>query len=66
MYFYDEDERLWSLPTFWTSLGAVDPFVVLSGGRALFRPRDLLRLSELIAGLELRTGKEVPCERRQV
>lgn len=51
VYFYDDEGRLRSLPSSWTSLGQVDPFVVLSGGRALFRPADLLKLSDLLAGL---------------
>jgi Family of unknown function (DUF5372) len=37
-YFYDDEGRLKSLPACWTSLGEVDPFVVLSAGRALLRP----------------------------
>jgi hypothetical protein len=37
------------MPATWTSAAAVDPFVALSAGRALFRIDDLLALTELIA-----------------
>ncbi len=35
----------------WTSLASVDPFEVISAGRACFRPDDLLRLATLLDGL---------------
>jgi hypothetical protein len=40
-----------SLPETWTSLGPVDPFVVLSQGRACARVQDLLGLAQLVADL---------------
>ena len=51
VYFHDDDGRLSSVPTDWTSLSAPDPFLVLSNGRARFRPGDLVRLADLIEGL---------------
>jgi hypothetical protein len=51
VYFYDDAGRLKSLPTSWTSLGPVDAFVAISGGQALFRPDDLLRLADLLSEL---------------
>ncbi len=51
VYFHDDDGRLSSVPTDWTSLSAPDPFLVLSNGRARFRPDDLVRLADLIEGL---------------
>ena len=48
VFFYDEQGQLKSLPASWTSFGAVDPFVALSGGQALFRPEDLLKLADLL------------------
>jgi len=47
--FYDETERVVTIPIAWTDLeGEGDPFVVLSGCRAYFRPVDLLALADLI------------------
>jgi hypothetical protein len=37
-----------SIPLSWTDLAPIDPFVALSGGRALFKPADLLALAHLI------------------
>ena len=36
------------MPIDWTDLGAIDPFVAVSAGRALFRVEDLLGLVRLI------------------
>ena len=47
-YYYDEADRLKSLPARWTSAGSVDPFVELSAGRSLFRVRDLLELAAFL------------------
>jgi hypothetical protein len=52
VYFYDADGQLKSLPSSWTSLSSVDPFVVFSAGRSAFRPGDLLALAELLEGLK--------------
>jgi Family of unknown function (DUF5372) len=38
------------LPTSWTDVGAVDPFVALAAGRSLFRVADLLELAREIDG----------------
>ena len=46
--FLDENGRLRSLPSGWTSLVSPDPFVVVSRGRALFRVVDLLSLRALL------------------
>ena len=51
IYFHDDDGRLASVPIDWTSLSSPDPFLVLSNGRARFRPDDLVRLADLIEGL---------------
>ena len=40
--------RLTSVSLSWTTLAAVDPFVELSEGRALFRIRDLAELADLL------------------
>jgi hypothetical protein len=39
-------------PSAWTDAGQVDPFVVLSRGRAVVRFEDLLRLLKVIGDLK--------------
>lgn len=51
VYCHDEQGRLVSIPTLWTSLAAEDPFVVMAAGRACLRVADLLRLAEIIERL---------------
>jgi hypothetical protein len=48
-----EDPEGWvrSLPTAWTSLAGVDPFVRVSAGRSFFRTEDLVALVSLIRRL---------------
>ena len=54
--FYDESERVVTIPIAWTDLdGEEDPFVVLSERRAYFRPVDLLALADLIEADALRS-----------
>ena len=48
VYFHDDNERLRAISASWTSIGATDPFVVISGGRSSFRTADLLALVALI------------------
>ncbi len=57
VWFYDEAERLISLPVRWTSLGPRDPFVALSKERAYARVEDLLRLAALLQDVRERTVK---------
>ena len=49
VYFYDEAERLRSIPRAWTSLRTPDLFVEVSDGRSAFRVCDLVELAELLA-----------------
>lgn len=49
--FFDEAQRLRSLPLAWTSVAPADPFVVLAAGRARFRLEDLCRLAQLLTTL---------------
>ncbi len=51
MFFYDEQGALKALPASWTDASPPDPFVTLAGGRAHFRPADLLDLAALVARL---------------
>ena len=59
VYFLDEKGDLVRLPASWTSVGAVDPFVVVSDGRSLFRVSDLLRLVDIAE--ELQDGTDTSC-----
>ena len=52
VYFHDDSGRLVAIPAAWTSVFPADPFVVCAAGRAPFRLRDLVELSELLASLE--------------
>ena len=51
VYFHHADGRLGSIPASWTTVVAPDPFVVVAGGRCLFRYEDLLQLVELMEKL---------------
>jgi hypothetical protein len=50
VWFQDKLGSLHSLPTSWTDVGAVDPFVALAAGRSLFRVADLIELARQIDG----------------
>jgi hypothetical protein len=52
VWFYDREGRLASIPTTWTDVSALDPFVVVAAGRSLFRVTDLLELVQEIRPLE--------------
>jgi hypothetical protein len=45
------DQRVYSLPAGWSDVEEPDPFVVISAGRSLFRPEDLLALADALDGL---------------
>lgn len=44
----EDDDRIASLPASWTNVAEVDPVVVMSAGRALFRVEDLLVLVGIV------------------
>jgi hypothetical protein len=52
VYFHDDQGQLRALTVGWTSLGADDPFVVVSANRAAFRTADLLKLVTLVDHLQ--------------
>lgn len=52
----DAQGRVCSLPAAWTSVVAPDPYVVLSAGRSLFRPQDLVRLAARVRRLLGKSG----------
>jgi hypothetical protein len=56
VYYHDEGGELGSLPTSWTDVADVDPFVMVSAGRSPFRVADLLDLADLASQLRARLG----------
>ena len=50
VYYYDEQERLRSLPAAWTSVGPADPYLAIGAGRSYFHIDDLLELSQKLRG----------------
>jgi hypothetical protein len=58
VYYNDEEKGVVSIPTRWTSVSEEDPFVVVAGGRCLFRVEDLLALARLIQGLSGEEGEK--------
>ena len=56
VWFLDKDGHFASIPSGWTSLDPVDPYVAISAGRATFRYQDLLGLARLIEVLRSATA----------
>jgi len=52
VWFYNREGRLASIPTSWTDIAVLDPFVVVAAGRSLFRVTDLLELVQRTGSLE--------------
>lgn len=48
VFFYNSESRIVSVPLSWTDVAPIDPFIVVSAKRALFRIEDLNRLVYLI------------------
>ena len=53
VWFHDRNGLLRSIPTNWTDAAGIDSFVVVAGGRSLFRIPDLLELVHRIRALEV-------------
>jgi hypothetical protein len=47
VWFLDKDGHFVSIPSGWTNLEPIDPYVAISAGRAAFRYQDLLALARL-------------------
>jgi len=58
VYFHDKSGRVRKMPSAWTSVGEMDPFVALSAGRTYFRVTDLLQLVDLVERLSEAAGKD--------
>lgn len=48
VWYQTADGTVRTVPRAWTSLATLDPFDVISAGRACFRAADLLRLAALL------------------
>jgi len=59
----DDQGRVCSLPAAWTSVAAPDAYVVLSAGRSLFQPGDLVALAARVRLLVRTSG--VPTEKEK-
>ena len=62
MYYHDDEGKLFSLPSGWTSVSPADPSVVLAAGRSPFRASDLLELCRVIGAMGGHEGCRVPGE----
>ena len=51
VYFHDDEKKLRSVPSHWTSLVCEDPAVAVGAGRARFRFAELLELATLLREL---------------
>ena len=51
VYYHDADNRLRSLPTSWTSLAPIDPFLVAACGRSHLHIDGVLALAQRIQEL---------------
>jgi len=49
VFYQDDAGALAALPTTWTNVAEIDPFVAVARGRSYCRPCDLLRLCDVIA-----------------
>jgi hypothetical protein len=60
VWYESDDGRVESIPRAWTDLASQDPFTVLSGGKACFRPLDLAALAEIIEQIRRNRDTEKP------
>lgn len=54
----DENGRLFSLPTGWTDVAPVDPFVTIAAGRCPFTTNALLAVAEAIDRLRAQPDRD--------
>jgi len=57
--YYDDSGSEASIPVGFTDLRHVDPFVVISGNRSLFRVADLLELASLVEVFGAKRGSSM-------
>jgi hypothetical protein len=53
VYFHDDENKLRSIPSQWTSLVCEDPAVIVGAGRAHFRFAELLELATMLKELRV-------------
>ena len=58
VYYYNEQNKLTTLPLSWTSLQDPDPFVTYSEGRSSFRIQDLIELVSILTELSAQKEEE--------
>ena len=58
VWYQAADGTVRTVPRAWTSLAPLDPFEVISAGRACFRPDDLIRLAALLDRVRRPEGAE--------
>lgn len=61
VYLEVDAQRVERLPAAWTSLGSVDPIVLVATGRSLFRSDDLARLADIVA--QITSAEHAPADR---
>ena len=59
VYVHNEQQQLIALPASWTDVVPADPFVSISGGRAMFRADDLFDLARLVRCLSSKGCNDV-------
>ena len=52
VYFHDAEGQWQSILASCTDVGGVDPFVEIAAGRSFFRYEDLVKLADLVEGLQ--------------
>ena len=60
VYFRDEDARLKTIPAAWTSVGVLDPFLIMASGTSRLHFACLMELSSVLGrySSDLRGGPE--------
>jgi hypothetical protein len=57
LYCYDEDGRLFAVPSQWTDAAETDPFATVAAGRACCRVDDLVLLLDLVGAIAMKAGE---------
>ena len=52
VFFYDDKNRLKSIPARWTNVAPIDPYVRIGAGRCSLRLPDLLELTVLLSDIK--------------
>jgi hypothetical protein len=52
VFFHDSNGHSQLVPVEWTDIVPVDPYIIISGGRSLFRYEDLVSLAQLMKNID--------------